>query len=232
MSAIVTGPGLVVGGGGAVTAASVVAALATTDPMAGSGWTTGSPSAGASASWTGGTLVLTAPTAADGAAIQVTNASLIPTPTRYQLGLRVTHTTGDGVAGANGQLVWSVGAQSSSRLQLQIKSNGAVQIYGYAINGSGEQIESALATGISAGQRTGGQLWYVLDVTPESVTLLFGVGVAGAFPTSLTAIKSWTDDDVVLSAQGSWCGLSVYTPTGVSGGYVLTLGAIRPVARA
>ena len=198
-----------------------------TDAMAGSGWTTGAAGGGATAAWTAGTLVLTAPTGA-AADIQVTNPAVIPAAgDTFDAYLRVAVTTGDVAAGANGQLVWSIGAASASRLQLQIKSNGAVEVTGFGVNPAGVQIEAGLTTGITSGQRTGGQLWYRLAVRPGGVTFLYGVGTAGALPTVWYRLATWTTADALVSAQGSWWGQSIYTPVGVAGGYVLTTYAIR-----
>jgi hypothetical protein len=198
------------------------------DAMAGSGWTTGAAGGGATAAWTAGTLVLTAQNGVAGD-IQVTNPAVIPAAgDSFDAYLRVAVTTGDVAGGANGQLVWSIGAAAASRLQLQIKSSGAVEVTGFGVNPAGVQIEAALATGISTGQRTGGQLWYRLAVRPSGVTFLYGVGAAGALPTVWRRLATWTVADALVSAQGSWWGQSIYTNgAGIAGGYVLTTYAIR-----
>ena len=213
----------------ALTAAQARASIGAlyADAMAGAGWTTGAAGGGATAAWTAGTLVLTAQNGVAGD-VQVTNPAVIPAAgDSFDAYLRVAVTTGDTVGLVNGQLVWSIGAASASRLQLQIKSSGVVEVTGFGVNPAGVQIEAALATGISSARRIGGQLWYRLAVRPSGVTFLWGEGAAGALPLVWYRLATWTTADALVSAQGSWEGLSVYTVVGVAGGYVLTTYAIR-----
>lgn len=195
------------------------------DPMAGAGWTTGAAGGGATAAWTAGTLVLSVPTASVGD-IQVTNPAVPPTANSFDVYLRVAVTTGDGVAGSNGRLVWSVGLDANNRVQVDFRSDGNAESYVYN-GGAATLLTAASATGISAGQRTGGQLWYRFSRTPVGVAILWGVGSAGALPTVWTVWQSYATAAVARASQGTWTGLSIYCPSGVSGGYVLTTYAIR-----
>jgi hypothetical protein len=215
------------GVGTAWTAAQARASIGAlyTDAMAGAGWTTGAAGGGATAAWTAGTLVLTAPTGAV-ADIQVSNPSVAPSADSYDMYLRVAVTTGDGVAGSNGRLVWSVGLDANNRVQVDFRSDGNAESYVYN-GGAATLLTAAAATGISAGQRTGGQLWYRISRTPVGVSILWGVGSAGALPTVWTVWNAYATSLVARASQGTRTSLSIYTPSGVAGGYVLTAYAIR-----
>ena len=195
------------------------------DPMAGAGWTTGAAGGGATAAWTAGTLVLTAPTGAV-ADIQVSNPTVAPSADGFDIYLRVAVTTGDGVAGSNGRLVWSVGLDANNRVQVDFRSDGNAESYVYN-GGAATLLTAASATGISAGQRTGGQLWYRISRTPVGVSILWGVGSGGSLPTAWTVWNTYATTLVARASQGTRTSLSIYTPSGVAGGYVLTTYAIR-----
>lgn len=195
------------------------------DPMAGAGWTTGAASGGATASWTAGTLVLSVPTASVGA-IQVTRPDLLQAPDSWDAALRVTVTTGDGAAAVGRSLVWSLGADANNRVQLQILSSGDVEIIAY-IAGSPTVLLASAAFGPTTGNRTGGQLWYRVRRDPRGVSVLWGVGSAGAPPVLWTLLDTYATTEALAASQGTWSGISVYCPNAVTGGYVLTLGAIH-----
>ena len=139
--------------------------------------------------------------------------------------LRVAVTTGDVAAGAAGSLVFKVGLDASNFIQAQIKSNGDIETY--VVNATAYTLLTSTAvSGITTGQRTGGQLWYRWSRTPVGVTLLWGIGVAGALPTVWTVWRSYATSLVAQATQGTWSSLQIIGGS-VVGGYVLTTYAIR-----
>ena len=228
------------GGGGDVDAAAIAAAITdaadaelvraataprTIDAMAGASWSViGSPVGGATAVWSGGALTLTAQTGVAGE-VNVGNNSSLPTGEDADALVRVDVTTGDAAAGANGSLIWRIGTDADNSVQVQIKSNGDVVVYAW-VDTSPTQILGATATGITSGQRTGGELWYRWCRRNGSLALKWGVGTAGALPTRWRTIAAWTSAVALTAAAGTWQRLGLLSGA-ISGGYVLSIAAIR-----
>ncbi len=195
-----------------------------TDPMTGSAWTSSGAAGGATAVWSGGALVLTTQNGVAGE-ILVTNPTVQPTGDNFDVYCRVAVTTGDVAAGADGAFIFRVGLDADNFVRAQIRSNGDIETY--TVNGGGYTLLTAWAvSGITSGQRTGGQLWYRWSRTPVGVTFLWGVGVADALPTSWTGWNTYSSSLVSRATQGTLAGLQVAAGV-VSGGYVLTVHAIR-----
>lgn len=225
---------------GSVTAAAMAAAITdaddaetvraataprTIDAMAGAGWAVvGSPVGSATAVWSGGALTLTA---LDGAVseVNVGNSSSLPTGEDADASIRVDVTTGDAAAGAGGSLIWRIGTDADNSVQVQIKSNGYVVVYAW-VDTSPTEILGATATGITSGQREGGQLWYRWSRRGGSLALKWGVGSAGALPTRWRTINSWTSAVALTAAAGAWQRIGLLSGA-ISGGYVLSVTAIR-----
>ena len=202
---------------------AIVGALYT-DGMAGSGWTTSGAAGGATAAWTAGTLVLTVQTAAAGEVV-VSNPSVAPTGDTYDVYLRAAVTTGDAAAGADGSIAFKVGLDASNFVQAQIKSNGDIETY--VVNATAYTLLTASAvSGITSGQRIGGQLWYRWSRTPVGATLRWGEGVAGALPTTWTVWRSYATSLVAQATQGTYVALQIIGGS-IVGGYVVTTYAIR-----
>ena len=194
------------------------------DPMTGSAWTSSGAAGGATAVWSGGALVLTAQNNVAGEII-VSNPTVQPSADNFDVYARVAVTTGDVAAGAGGALIFRVGLDAANFVRAQIKSNGDIETY--VVNANAYTILTANAvSGISAGQRTGGQLWYRWCRTPVGLAFLWGVGVADALPTSWTVWRTYSSLLVAQATQGTLAALQVAAGT-VAGGYVLTVHAIR-----
>ncbi len=225
---------------GSVTAAAMAAAITdaddaetvraapaprSVDAMAGSGWAVvGSPVGGATAVWSGGALALTAQTGV-AAEVNVANSSSLPTSEDADALVRVDVTTGDAAAGADGSLIWRIGSSADDSVQVQIKSNGVVVVYAW-VDTSPTEILGATATGITSGQREGGELWYRWSRRGGSLALKWGVGSGGALPTRWRTIAAWTSAVALTAAAGTWQRLGLLSGA-ISGGYVLSVTAIR-----
>lgn len=225
---------------GSVTAAAIAAAITdaddastvraataprSVDAMAGSGWAVvGSPVGGATAVWSGGALALTAQTGV-AAEVNVANSSSLPTSEDADALVRVDVTTGDAAAGADGSLIWRIGSSADDSVQVQIKSNGDVVVYAW-VDTSPTEILGATATGITSGQREGGELWYRWSRRGGSLALKWGVGTAGALPTRWRTIAAWTSAVALTAAAGTWQRLGLLSGA-IGGGYVLSVTAIR-----
>lgn len=195
-----------------------------TDGMAGSGWTTGSATGGATAAWTAGTLVLTAQHNVSGD-ISVSNPSVMPTGDNYDVYVRAAITTGDTAALASGSIVFMMGLDADNKIQAQIKSDGDIETY--VVNATSYSLlTGSAASGITSGQRTGGQLWYRWSRTATGAALLWGVGSGGALPTSWTLWNSYSSSNVSKATQGTYVNLALLAGA-ISGGYVATVYAVR-----
>jgi hypothetical protein len=174
--------------------------------------------------WSGGALTLTA---LDGAVseVNVGNSASLPTSEDADALIRVDVTTGDGAAGADGSLIWRVGTSADDSVQVQIKSNGDVVVYAW-VDTSPTEILGATATGITSGQREGGELWYRWSRRGGSLALKWGVGTAGALPTRWRTIAAWTSAVALTAAAGTWQRLGLLSGA-IGGGYVLSVTAIR-----
>ena len=194
------------------------------DPMTGATWTAGAAVGGATAVWSGGALALTTQNGIAGD-IETTATAVQPAADHFDVYLRCAVTTGDVAAGANGSFAFKAGADASNFVQAQIKSNGEVETY--AVNATSYTLLTvSSATGITSGQRTGGQLWYRWTRTPTGVAFLWGIGAAGALPTSWTLWRSYPNALTAQATQGTRASLHIIAGT-VTGGYVVTFYAIR-----
>lgn len=194
------------------------------DPMTGASWTAGASTGGATAVWSGGALVLTTQNGVAGD-IDTTATAVQPAADHFDAYLRCAVTTGDVAAGAGGSFTFKVGADASNFVQAQIRSDGSIETY--SVNATAYTLLTAFAaTGITSGQRTGGQLWYRWTRTPTGVAFLWGVGVADALPTSWNLWRSYPNALTAQATQGTRASLQIIAGT-VTGGYVVTFYAIR-----
>jgi hypothetical protein len=159
------------------------AALQSSDPMAGAGWSAFGVSGTGSAAWASSkfTVITTGGGAGAGGA---EDADYLGDADAWDFAMRVDFVSGDGAAG-DVYVAAFIGSGAP---------NTSVAITGYADGRVRAEYRSGGTTvidtvaGPSSGQRTGGQLWYRVRRTPTAVAYSWGVGTAGALPTTWTTI--------------------------------------------
>jgi len=193
------------------------------DPLAGSGWTTLTPSGGATASWASGParLALSVPDGATGG-VSVERADFVPTSHEWDALLRLDVTAGD--ANADTRFILYVGEDDSDVYSYALWTNGNLEA-GRVVGGAFTNV--ATVSGPDAGQRTGGQLWMWLSRRPGHVDTLWGVGSGGALPTVWNLIAHDTAAASVKAASGTYGRISHVTLAGVAGGFGVDVLAIR-----
>jgi hypothetical protein len=244
MGAIRPGSG---GGGGSVTAASIAAAITSAadaetvraatgqrviDPLSGSGWTTLSAGTGKSVTWTAGTSLRLSIDAGTAGLIGVSKSGFLPDAEEYDLCLRLDIAAGDPQASA--QMVFRVGASSSSFLGVHLYGNGQVSVLQ---NRSGTtatpRSPGAVPTppaGIDAAARTGGQMWLRFSHRVGRFTLSWGTGTAGALPTGWELIYATPEsgwENAIFASAGQYVEFNLYAPSPLGVTYTLDLLAIR-----
>jgi len=216
---ILPGAGLVIPGGSAVAAADITdsgatgralvqaatptavrTAMVTTPDATGTGWTQETPSGGTSTTWSGGVLTASIPSgvAADNAA----GASRTDADTgALDFAIRLRITAGNsGAAESNVQL--RVGTDASNCLLISCDTNGNI-VAGRLVGGAWTQ-HAVAGSSPSAGERSGGQLWLRLRRDEDGVSASWGLGSAGARPTTWTTFGAETSAAAVGAAAGPW----------------------------
>jgi hypothetical protein len=235
MSINTSSPGILGGGGGAptgdqvweglgdaladdptrITELNATLALTLMEQVTLTAWTEGTATGGASVSQ--GTspsrLSFAVPASAAGAQ-SVTRTDLLPGASQWDVAVRVQVLTGDGSAQTRVRLVAGVGA--SDNVTLEIDTNGSAISYRVA---SSSATDISTTTGPTSGQRTGGQLWLRIRGSDSGYRTLWGVGSAGALPTSWTVAQSRSSDAAAAVTWGVHCQVLVGTlDTSVSSG--------------
>ena len=169
---------------------------------------TASTTGDASTTFGGGALALAVGGTVDPSVAQVVSNTLLPDSFDVNLALRVDIVTGDGTLGANGQLLMRIG-DGTNWVGFVTKSDGT-----YEINSSagGSAIASG-SSGISSGDRTGGDLW--LMITRTRASLLFSYAISSSTPPPASAwniIAEVTTRAVVDRARGTWGLVAIYVP--------------------
>ena len=211
LGAVVTGDGSTVVSAAIATplavapAANRIALGTGADPMTGAAWTDTAP-AGTSVTWAASTLTLTVDAGtADGAS--TLNASGNTSPEWWDVCARLAVTSGNGEASGNLGL-WA-GVDASNCAIWILYADGSLKIGQITGGGYSDLLARTAANTISSGQRTGGQLWLRLSRSPIGLAASWGVGVAGATPTSWTTVyvaaHSTTRADL---SSGSWVQVS------------------------
>jgi hypothetical protein len=180
-----------------------------------SAWTAGTATGGASVAQgsSPSRLSFAVPASAAGAQ-SVTRTDLLPGPSTWDVAVRVQVLTGDGSAQTRVRLVAGVGA--SDNVTLEIDTDGNAISYRVA---SASPTDIGTTTGPTSGQRTGGQLWLRIRGSDAGYRTLWGVGSAGALPTSWTVAQSRSSDAASAVTWGVHCQVLVGTlDTSVSSG--------------
>ena len=156
-----------------------------TEPMTGTGWTT-TPIVGTAvtATWASGKLSLSAPSGSS--ALSAVTRDVTPLDaraTQWDVAARVQVTAGDGTT-PQGQLILEWYVSSGNSFRVVLISDRKILCASYA---GGVGVGHGLASGLSSGETTGGQLWLRLTRLADGrIAAWWGVGVAGALPTAWT----------------------------------------------
>jgi hypothetical protein len=229
MGIILSGPTVLLPSAGSVTAASMAAAGAAADdaadvsaalaapvvdPLTGAGWTAGTPSGGAAATWTSGTrLRVAVPTGVEGAA-WVQRDDLLPDGPEWDFYTRVDIVAGD--TAGNTRIILGAGVDENNFISAALWADGTLEI-GRVLAGSYGGSAYGAAPGLDSAARTGGQLWLRLALRLGEVTISWGVGAAGVPPKGWRVEQRLTSADALAVAGGRWGRLYV---TAISGGVV------------
>ena len=169
----------------------------TSDAMTGSGWTALSASGGASATWGSSKFACVCPLGS-AASCGSYKTGYTASAEWYDVAIRAQVLSADGSTLTRAG--FSIGGSSSSNVSINFWNNGTVECGHY----DGSTFTSLTSTaGPDSGQRTGGQLWIRITRTPTSVAFSWGVGSAGALPTSWTTVHVSTNATVLLRSGGS-----------------------------
>lgn len=233
------------GGGGSVTAASIASALAdpgdaadvnaalagrVIDALDGTGWTTATVGGSAVASW--GTsparLLLTNPggTNSEARAVHPTFApdgDSVDVLARFDLAS----------TSVDGWVALRLGVNASNILSFDVKGSGALAAY-LTEAGSTSSVGSASAGGSlapSTAQLGGGQFWARISRRPGSVALSWGVGSAGALPTTWKTWLNLTSTSALNCTAGTRVHINTYTAASIGGGFDAEVLDIRAVGR-
>ena len=167
------------------------------DGMAGTGWTALSASGGASATWGSSKFACVCPLGS-AASCGSYKTGYTASAEWYDVAIRAQVLSADGSTLTRAG--FSIGGSSSSNVSINFWNNGTVECGHY----DGSTFTSLTSTaGPDSGQRTGGQLWIRITRTPTSVAFSWGVGSAGALPTSWTTVHVSTNATVLLRSGGS-----------------------------
>lgn len=202
----------VAGNGALATAAEALALLGLPVPVTGqvtlTAWTAGSATGGAAVSQQTGPsrMRFTVPSSAAGAQ-SVSRTDLIPDPNGWDVSARVQVIVGDGSASTRARL--SVGTDASNCAVVEVDTAGAVIAY-RVTSGSSAQV-TTLSGVVTSGQLTGGQLWLRLCGSLSGFRAFWGVGSAGALPTSWSVVQSRGSDDAAAVSVGAYASVLVGT---------------------
>lgn len=192
------------------------------DPLTGTGWTE-SVAGGTTIAWTAGTRARFSIPASTTGSGEINSSVFILTQESWDIAVRVQITTGDGSNATRIALI--AGVDTNNSINLAMWGDGTIEL-GRVEGGS--YLAAGFSAGPSSGQRTGGQLWLRLSNTGGVVRAMWGVGSAGAPPTSWTVQYSYADTVATKLSLGTFVRFTAFTlDTSVVAGYVVDLLTIR-----
>ena len=199
-------------------------ATVTADAMTGSGWTLVSASSETAAFASSKlTISITAGHVTSGSGPGAYKA-FSDSPSAHDALARVNFVTGNGEPKLNAA-IWA-GNNASNAAILICYANGSLTV-GHLVGGSWTALRSGVS-GPSSGQRTGGQLWLRLSRRLATWAAYWGVGTAGAVPTSWTLVWSAAlADSTVRALDGGYVRCVADTEPGVVLAGVVDVLAIR-----
>lgn len=218
-----------VNGDGALFTGSQVRALGRTiDPMTGAGWTSLPPASGATTTWASSKLTLDIPAATTvSGASGIEDSDFVPDSTCVDVCARIDFVSGNGESYTN--FVFALGSSFSDCI-MWVNTGGGNNYVGRRDGGAWTTVASSAPSGISSGDRTGGQLWLRASRAPTGVVFFYGVGSSGALPTRWMIVRTITNEAAIAAALGQYVRLGIDTSSGIAGGFTLDVLAIRASA--
>lgn len=179
------------------------------DGMTGTGWSNLTPSGGASATWATGParLFLDCPSGTTGSC-GVERAGYLPSPEWSEFAIRLQVLSGD--ASSNTRVGFNVGKDANNTANFTLWTNGNVEP-AYVSGGSYTSLTTTAPSAIDSTARTGGNLWFKVSHTPAALVWSYGIGTAGAQPTSWVPIYQTTNATALAVASGTF--VQVYSLT-------------------
>jgi len=200
----------------------------TIDAMTGDGWTSLTPAAGESTTWSGGRLTLDVPEAtSSNEHCGASRTDAIADVDSYDVLARVQIVSGDG--NVNGRLHVRCGRDSTHHVLVSLAGTGSLTIgHPNVPSGYTEYVARGSDT-IGSTDRTSGQLWLRVSRRPTGVSVMWGTGTAGALPTRWSTLYSGTGAsyDALDLSSGSWCLIGANAGSGVSAGLTIDVLEIR-----
>lgn len=198
------------------------------DPLAGagSGWTTGTPAGGASATWSAGKLTLAVPVSTAGAVGVYRASGAIPDDSpEWDILIRLDVIGGDGSSST--RIGIHAGKSSTDHVSLSMWTSGTIEL-GRTVGGSYGGASYGGASGLDSTARTGGQLWLMLSHRLGRVTAAWAVGTGGNVPTGWRVEQTLTNNAALEVAGGTYVEVwAATTDTSVSSGLTVEVLAIR-----
>jgi len=181
------------------------------EDMTGTGWTTLAGSGTHTETWDGSELAMTVDVSGAGSGA-VRHTTLLPSPLSWSLAARVAIVTGNG--GSQRQAYIAAGVDATNNVALALFGDGTL-IASSTVGGS-YGAHATVSTTVPSGDRTGGQLWLLIEKYGGTLTYAWGVGSAGARPTAWTIIHINTTTTVVSAASGLLAQIGTVTDTGIA----------------
>lgn len=181
------------------------------EDMTGSGWTTLAGSGTHTETWDGSELAMTVDVSGAGSGA-VRHATLLPSPLSWSLAARVAIVTGNG--GSQRQVYIAAGVDATNNVALALYGEGTL-VASSTVGGS-YAAHATVSTTVPSGDRTGGELWLLIEKHGGTLTYAWGVGTGGARPTAWTVIHVNTTTTVVSAASGLLAQIGTVTDTGIA----------------
>lgn len=182
------------------------------DDLSGDGWTANSATGSGVASWetSPARLRFTCPLGS-AASCGVHQSDYVASPVWGDLAIRVQVVVGDG--SLYGRIGFTVGQSSTANVSINLWPNGNIEAGSYA---APTFYSLATVAGPDSGQRTGGELWLKIGRAPGSVGFAWGIGSAGALPTTWASVAASSDAAVLSRGGGRYVEVFGLTTTSVA----------------
>lgn len=196
------------------------------DPMTGSGWASDTPANGTVMLWASGKLTLTIPegVAALGAC-GVAQSDYLPDAASVDLCVRIDFVSGE--ADTDTRTYIALGNSVTESVYLVAYGGGNYVVAATGVGGAPWTEFTVASSGLSNGDRTGGQLWLRLHRSPSAVVAMMGVGADGELPSSWAVLYVVTNTSAIRFAQGRWVRVSLDSGGAPVGGAIVDVLAIH-----
>lgn len=213
------------GDGALLTPTQAATLLRTLDPMTGGGWVSDTPASGTTMVWGSGKLTLTIPGGAAAlGACGVVYANYLPDFAVVDFCARIDFVSGE--ADSDTRAYIALGNSITESVYLVMYGGGNYVVGATGIGAPWTQLVVA-SSGLSGGDRTGGQMWIRLHRSPTSVAAMMGVGSGGSMPAAWTTLYIVTNTGAIRVAQGRWVRLGLDSDSAPVGGAVVDVLDIR-----